>query len=290
MKKSKVNFEPESHTYTIDGLPLTGVTTILGSVLFGDKYKEVPDAIMRKAAERGTFIHNACQMLHDGIEIDNVPEVESWKQIMKSNQLLVAETEFLVSDELRVATKLDYLLDDNSIVEQKTTYILDEEYVSWQLSIAAYLFELQTGIKPPHLYVLWTRGFESKFAEIERKSNDQVKQVIDAYFNNEQLPELLNKHDIPRSVLEIENLIYENEVRIKELKEKQDEYKALLLEQMSTREAKKWETPHLNITKKEATTRKSFDSARFKKENPEQFNLYQKESKVKESILITIRK
>ena len=55
---SSVVFNQEEHSYTnIGGCTLSGVTSLLKRQLFKDKYADIPQHILDKAAERGTKIH-----------------------------------------------------------------------------------------------------------------------------------------------------------------------------------------------------------------------------------------
>ncbi len=67
-----------------------------------------------------------------------------------------------------------------SLGDIKTTASLDREYLSWQLSIYAYLFELQNPlIKVDKLFGIWLRGNKSELVEIERKPDAEVKRLLE---------------------------------------------------------------------------------------------------------------
>ena len=68
----KLNISPvvcdqESHTYHLDGVVLKGITSVLSSQLFKDKYRDVPEFVMERAKDRGTLVHEQCELV-DSLE------------------------------------------------------------------------------------------------------------------------------------------------------------------------------------------------------------------------------
>ena len=64
------------HKYVLDLEELTGVTTILGQVMFRDKYTGIDDAVLRNAADRGTAIHAAVQANMMGVDYELDPDLQ----------------------------------------------------------------------------------------------------------------------------------------------------------------------------------------------------------------------
>ena len=62
LKYSRVDYDPVSHTYTLDGKQLSGITGVIKDKLFPDYYKDVPEDVLNKAAERGHRIHTAIEL------------------------------------------------------------------------------------------------------------------------------------------------------------------------------------------------------------------------------------
>lgn len=194
----QVEFFEDNHSYlTNDGKQLQGITGIISKMLFPDKYSNIPERILSKAAEYGTKIHSACQA-NDMFETSNCIEVENYSRIKKENELIPVENEYLVSDNERIATMIDnvFRASANSVHlgDIKTTLVLDTESLSWQLSICAYLFELQN----PHLnvdklYGIWLRKDKYKLQEVDRIPNSTVISLIDAYFNNVEFDNPIKK-------------------------------------------------------------------------------------------------
>ncbi|MEO2434686.1 endonuclease, partial [Enterococcus faecalis] len=75
--------------------------------------------------------------------------------------------------------------------------------------------------------------------------------------------------------------------KVKQLKEQQKEFRELLYQKMEEQDIKKIDTGDIVITRILPTTRKSVDSTKLKKELPDIYSQYLKESPVKGSIKIT---
>lgn len=180
--KSKVVFDEISHTYDFLGMKLSGITSLLHRTLFADKYTGIDPSILAKAAEYGHNIHEQIEIVDSlGVESDN-PSVMDYCRIKRENNLTTLRNEYLVSDELQYASSIDIVFDDFSLADIKTTSKLDMEYLSWQLSIYAYLFELQNpGLKVPRLYAIWLpkpKYGRSTIVEVPRKSKDAIKVLM----------------------------------------------------------------------------------------------------------------
>lgn len=163
LKKSDVVFYPATHTYiTPAGRMLDGITGMLSRQLFPGKYDGIDEETMRNAAERGSFIHSVCELVDSlGVEHES-PEAIGYKELKETYALKHEESEYLVSDNEHFASCIDKVYRDGestfTLADIKTTYKLDKEYVRWQLSVYAYLFERQNRRKsPPPLCHLATR-------------------------------------------------------------------------------------------------------------------------------------
>lgn len=79
-----LTFDPATHTYYWQGVQVPSVTQVLGSVL--RDYDGIPPHILAAAQERGTFVHEACE-LDDLGELDQdtlddtlIPYVMAWRK------------------------------------------------------------------------------------------------------------------------------------------------------------------------------------------------------------------
>lgn len=87
----KLLFDQASHTYSLDGVVIPNVTSILEPLV---DYSRIPAAIMEKARQRGDYVHKACELyLWDMLEEDAIePEYEPYIDAFK---LFLSETGFV---------------------------------------------------------------------------------------------------------------------------------------------------------------------------------------------------
>ena len=146
--QSPTTFVEKTHQYfNADGKELSGITAALKRVIFPDKYKDVDPAILQMAASYGTSVHTDIQSWEND---PNMPffteEGEVYKNIRPEGLTFIAD-EYLVSNETTHASKIDLVFteDNKSVIlaDIKCNANLDKEYLRWQLSTYAYLFEKQ---------------------------------------------------------------------------------------------------------------------------------------------------
>ena len=70
-----IEFDEEKHLYTVDGVKMPGVTEIL-SPLTAKHYGDISKETLRLAADRGTAVHEQCELIDYGFEIDEEFPVE----------------------------------------------------------------------------------------------------------------------------------------------------------------------------------------------------------------------
>lgn len=292
LNQSPVIFNELDHTYTLDDKSLNGVTSILNRQLFADKYSGISDEVLNKAAEYGKGVHESIE-LYDSLGIgEDEDAVKSYIKLCQKEGLTRLDNEYLISDNDYVASSIDVVFDDCSLADIKTTSHLDEEYVSWQLSIYAYLFEMQNpDLQANRLLAIWlpkARYGKRKVVEVPRKPVSEVVRLIEADKAGQQYvpsvaasTEITIANDVVQEVIRIER-------ELKELKDKQTELREGLLKQMQDHNIKSFKTDGLSLTRKLATTKTSLDSKMLQEKYPEIYNECLKTSEVKESLLIKI--
>lgn len=83
-------FNEATHSYTLDGVPLDGVTTILKR-LSREAYRFVDPAVMERAAELGTAVHKLIELDiagtldEDGLHPQLVPYLGSWRRFLATS-------------------------------------------------------------------------------------------------------------------------------------------------------------------------------------------------------------
>ena len=71
---SPVVYNDIDHTYTLGDTTLKGITGMIGRQLFPDKYSNVPEGLLRSAAEKGKAIHAEIEMLINGFNPSEISD------------------------------------------------------------------------------------------------------------------------------------------------------------------------------------------------------------------------
>ena len=310
LKEPKVVFDELNHTYTNEkGKQLSGVTALLKRQLFAGKYDGISEKVLEQAAERGNLIHRQIEMYEtfDG-DVDTLSdEARTYVTLKNANKFETIATELLVSDGENVASGIDVVfekkikdissdawLSEIYLCDIKTTSSLDREYLSWQLSIYKYLFLLANpSLKVAGLLACWLpkeQYGKPKLVPVDEKPMEWVKDLIETDARGERWenPEvaliaereqsLVVPQELTRSIAQF--LALEKQVK---------EFKAQLLMLMEERGVKKWECDEFTATYTEPGTTTKFDSTAFKKDHPDLYEQYLKESERKASIRTTLR-
>lgn len=292
LNNSNVLFDDNSHTYWLGEKKLYGITRMLGSQLFKDKYSNVPEHILKRAAEKGKMIHSHCYT-YDMFGTILGEDAASYMNLKKEHNFEVVESEYIVTDYEYFATAIDKVITINGeigLADIKTTYKFDNEYLSWQLSIDAYMFELvNPHIKVDKLFAIWIKN-GAKLVTIQRKSNESILQLLEAektgkqFVNNE-----ISVSDNDNALSLIENLA-EIAESIENLKKTEKEYREKIEELFVNSGVSKWETDYFVITKKNDYERESFDSKKLKEDDEYVYNKYIKKITVKGGIVTKLKK
>lgn len=320
---SPITFNAYDHTYTNpEGKRLSGITSLLSRQLFRDKYNGISKAVLDKAAERGTDVHESIDLYNSlGVESQG-EELQAYRELIGMAGLTPVAAEYLVSDIENVASSIDVVFDDISLADVKTTSKLDTEYVRWQLSVYAYLFELQNpGLRVGRLLAIWLpkpRYGKPKLVEVARIGSEIIEMLIECdacgvQFEAPQgvadapvvaefclLPTVSMKGkpkaeckkggEVTASAFSLSrdriDEIIATEREMKELKARYDGMKAGLLREMTEIGATSYKEGPLALTVKAATERESLDMARLKELYPEVYKDCLRVTPVKESLTL----
>lgn len=293
--KSSVVFNEEDHTYFLGEKQLQGITGLIGRHLFPDKYKSIPEHILKRAAEKGSRIHAQCQFVDTVGFIPESIEAENYLRERINAGYRAFANEYTVSDNEYFASNIDCVWEKEgriSLGDIKTTASLDREYLSWQLSIYAYLFEMQNPlIKVDNLFGVWLRGNKSELAAIERKPDEEVKKLLECEIRGEQFQSsaLVSASDKMIIPLQLVETIIDIEEQAKYITEVQKDYKEKLKIAMGEFGVKSWDSGRLRVSYTPSSISNSFDTKTFQADYPELYKKYLKSSTKADSIRITIR-
>lgn len=174
LKGGVLEFDGDTHTYIYDGVILPSVTQLLKKQ-FPDKYEGVTDAVLKRAAERGTQAHKAIEIYCTRGDDDGSAEVRNYRFLEKNYGFKAISNEvpiviFDADNNPLCAGRLDMILTLESgeiaIADIKTTATLDKDYLAYQLNLYRLGAYQCYNIDAERLYGLHIREDKRKFVEI----------------------------------------------------------------------------------------------------------------------------
>lgn len=282
----RVTFIEESHQYFIGKKELKGVTGTLIKKAFPDTYKNIPESVLMKAAERGGLIHNTFETFCSIFDADLKQYPNPTEELLAFHSMLVAydlhyvASEYLVTDGENFASAIDGIFADKEgniyLVDYKTTATLHYDNVSLQLSIYAKWFEEQNpDLKVKEIVCMWFKNGQSKFQPLPRVADWQIDDLINAYLADDA--EYQYKVEVPEQFLALEQEYRLVSARMDALKIKQDDLKEQMMKMMEANKQKSIKTNIGSYSYVESTTKRTLDMKLFKQKYP---NAYEKLTKV----------
>jgi len=321
MTKSEVVFSEDAHTYLRGETRLSGITSLIHDVLLLGVYPDASEFVKNvqipRAGYYGSCVHKSIQMYEDmGIEVTQFPEKEhptagtlpaqdvsddlAMYKVLKPRKCWTNASEFTV-DYGMFASQIDavWMTDEGRIYlcDFKTNNLNYypggddglKEYLSWQLSCYAFMFEQQTNLKVTGLVGFWLRKGSGELWEIPRRSDEEVKRLLDTevvltdngfvYHNPEmqvvaaapeEVAPVASSTDlaVPLDVISAITALLKAEKAAKAMKER-------LRELMEEAGVTKWECPEFTATIGKPSETTTFDSKSFKKDHPDLYKQYQ---------------
>lgn len=309
-----VIYNDELHIYTLvneetfDTKPLYGVTRMIKEIVCPDLYKDVDDATLAKAAEKGKRLHGLCEkfdngelacrdgVLYDGETPVTDPELLAYQRLIKENDILPIASEYLVSDQQNFASPIDKVaqLDKKSvaIIDLKFTYTYMEEPVMWQTSFYADEFErMNPGVKVRKLYCIHIHQYKDSITadlhELRRVPSEAIDNLKEYFLMRErgiELPPFEN----PMKKAEVDLGWSDEDERelldiMESLRSLQKREKAMMervKDKMSEANASVLHGKTFKVTKSIARHKLVFDEDRFREENKDLYVRYMTRDKV----------
>ena len=175
LRGHELEYIDESHTYLVDGVIVPSVTQLLGKK-FGHKYDGINPDVLKRAAEKGTAVHNAIEeWCKHGTESD-LPELYNFRFLQRQYNFEVLANEvpvILFEDESPIVCgRLDLVLkmgDETGLADIKRTSALDKEYLGYQLNIYRLAYQQTYGEDITFLRGVHLREDVRKFVNIPIK-------------------------------------------------------------------------------------------------------------------------
>lgn len=297
LAEPKVTFIEESHQYFLGKKELKGVTGTLIKKAFPDTYKNIPESVLMKAAERGGLMHNTFETFCSifDADINKYPnpteELQAFHSMLVAYDLHYVASEYLVTDGENFASAIDGVFANNEeniyLVDYKRTNTLHYDNVSLQLSIYAKWFEEQNpGLKVKEIVCMWFNKGHSKFQPLPRVADEQIDELINAYLADDA--EYQYKVEVPEQFSALEQEYRLITARIDAMKIVQDGLKEKITKMMEDNKQKSIKTNIGSYSYVAATTKKVFDTKLFKDTEPDHYEYYLKETTTKPSLRIKL--
>ena len=181
----------EPHVYLVDGILVPSITSVLKKH-FGGRYDGIPAAVLERAAEAGTAVHEAIeQYVKTGRETP-LPELRGFRYLQKKHGFEVLDSELPVilfgEDGNPIAAgRLDLVLKKDGQIggaDIKRTSRLDKEYLTAQLNLYRLAYEQSYGEPWTFLAGLHLREDTRKWVDIPIEPGTPLE-IINKYFDKE---------------------------------------------------------------------------------------------------------
>lgn len=334
LPKSPVRFEEDPHGYWLGTKRLSGITGLIHAILNLGVYPGAPEYVKQVAIPRagayGSAVHKSIET-YDEIRIKQTKHPAIWHYtrdygtqvfgpfdvtqeletyIKHREGFEPVANEYTISDNAQYASNIDNVW--RKIVTQGT-WLVDTKtnnldyytggvaglklYLSWQLSVYAYLYEKQTGDKVEGLAANWLRHDKGEFWIIERQPDDFVKALlehtkatwVDGHWEYEwtgdpDMLEIMRGNNLPAVQeqpgivsLEVIHAITNLLKRQQEIDTLMDEFKKGLKAAMIENGIKSFECDAFKATIAKDSVVTKFDSTKFKEDHPDLYNEYSSE-------------
>lgn len=293
-----INFDEKTHTYTNEeGKELISVTTLLRKAGISPSYDFVNEEVLKAAADRGTLIHKEIEDYIKKGEIGFTRELQEFIRYVTDNKLKVLASEKQVNNDL-VAGTIDLILETEKgniiYADIKTTSTIHTDSVSWQLSIYKDL-DLNNTYDNYQDYLnatlqVWHFDKDGNLTvkDLFEVETQYLEQLYESYATNGKF-EIVADEKALTELYNAEKIIEFFEKEKAKAEENARLVREKIVETMKAQGVTKFENEKISITYVAPTERVTFDSANFKKDQPELYKQYSKSSMTKESVRIKLK-
>lgn len=293
-----ITFDEKAHLYFKDGFIVPSVTEILGAV-YGTGLEEAPAHFVERAAQKGTKIHKEIQkfITESDYKAVNAPEtVRFVEYAQKHLKLDTAICEHILHAKTpygEVCGTADLICEDNyengCLIDYKTSKTATQaQKKKWQQQLSFYLFmarQMGCPIDINRILVLHLMELEWEEIYLDYLGDDFVLETMKLYSEGKKAEQEKQLQTVSKEQLEVFASVLG---QIKALESKVEPIRERIKEEMESRGILNLKIGEVSVTYVAPSTRKTFDSTRFKADHADLFNAYQKESAVKSSIRIKV--
>lgn len=180
----------DGHIYLVDGVIVPSITTIVRTT-DPDKYSTVSEAVLKKAADMGTAVHEAVEAWAMSGTDSDMPEVRGFRFLQKHYRFAVEAVEVPVilfrDTEPVAAGRLDLLLRNpdgqRGLGDIKRTSALDKNSLAYQLNLYRIAYQQSYGEKIDFLAGVHLREDVRKYVPIP-VVEELAEELINKYFEH----------------------------------------------------------------------------------------------------------
>lgn len=288
-----IEFNPETHEYFSDGKTLISVTQLMRKHGLAPDYSGVPASVLAAKAERGTLVHKEIETYIKTGEIGFTAECAEFAAYIDRMGIEPTASETIVYNDIAAGTiDLVYMQDGKRyLADYKTTATLHVDAVAWQLSIYKALLADMCNMEIDGIKVFhFPEGGALSVRDIPEKPAEEVSRLLKCERDGVPYTQALAGSGAALAELAaVEALIKVIDTQKKDAEARAQELRAAIMAAMKENAVTSYETDSIRITYVAPYTRASIDTARLKKERPEVYEEYQKETTVKETLKITLK-
>lgn len=294
-----INFDEQTHTYTNEkGKVLISVTQLLKLAGISPNYDFVNEEVLKAAADKGNLIHKEIEDYIKKGEIGFTTELHEFITYVKEQGIKILASEKQVYND-RVAGTIDLIFQypNGKVVyaDFKTTSTVHKQAVSYQLSIYKDLdknseHEIDANYEDANLEVWhFLKDGSLEIYSVMEIAKPALDRLYESITTGKPLEKTEEEKQFLKELYDAEKVIayYENEKKLAE--ENRNKVRDKIIEIMKEQGITKFENENISITYIAPTDAETFDSKRFKEENPNTYQEYVKITHKKESVRITLK-
>lgn len=330
-KTVEILFNEEKHEYTVNSKKAKiSVTALVDKQVTKTEWFGIDPEVLRRAAERGTFVHADLEHFVRDALTGNTAAYESFTKDRVSSPELTEFANYLQTNKWTIENQLcefrmaiehtcngkSFILSGTAdlictlnkkraIIDHKTTSEIHTESVRWQLSLLDYMGRILDGCtingklftyEGAEEFYVFHFNKQHKFTpvRVEKIPDVEIIRLLDAEAQDEEY------HPTPvdiltplqqEQVLNIQKQVATLKLLQDKIKKTDDEMRKNIIQAFEAHpDVKTIKFEHLTLTYTPEVATTSFDTDAFKKDYPELFEKYQKQSTRKSSVTITLSK
>lgn len=288
-----IRFDPENHLYFDDkGFIVPSVTQVLGAV-YGTGLENAPEHFVNRAADKGHAVHKEIETYLKTREKGTSPEFQAWhKRFAQTIPVMAGESEKIVSAETpygAFAGTVD-LFGNGFVYDWKTCKTATKQQVAkWQKQLSFYCYALRKmgyTVNEP-LKIVHVNDGDLEVINVDYLGDNFVEETMKLYADNKH-PEkpTYELQTVSKSDLQtLEDTLFQIDTLEKVVSNIREKIK----DEMERRKILDLQVGRVKMTYVAGTIRQTFDSKKFKQDDPDRYAIYLKDTPVKPSVRITVK-